>query len=470
MTFIAAPGSIVISGAQTAGVGSDTIFTFNGPATINAALDLTNATAGTKDITFNDSAAVTGNITSAGGDVDFGDTLSLGAAISTAGGDITLTDDVTLTANSSIHTGTTDIAFGGTLDGAFDLALTTTGDIDFTDDVGSATPVEDITIANAQDVTFSGSLEAASLTRTAGTGTHQITGIMDMSGNVSIATTGNVTFGDNGTYGGNFSADAGAGNMVFSGPLDGAGDLTLTTTGDITFADDAGGVTPLGDVVIDPHDFIAGGSFDAASFTLTNGTGLVNFSAGTGLTTTGDISITTNGNILGTYTGTNGVLDAGAGNITATVSFATLDIDSAPATLNAGYIGTPGPVTQFMANLIAIDGQRHPWPAGIPNDDFTFAGLYIGGSDSSGGGGSTPPSAQPPVTGPGSEPSPATPHVTAPHDRQVTPTLATGFDALFNIARIERSTEEALPVKLSSEPQCDAASAYASCATVFPSP
>ena len=36
----------MISGAQTAGVASNTTFTFNGPATLNAPLDLTNATGG----------------------------------------------------------------------------------------------------------------------------------------------------------------------------------------------------------------------------------------------------------------------------------------------------------------------------------------------------------------------------------------------------------------------------------------
>ena len=57
-------GSIVIAGAQTAGAASDTIFTFSGPATINAPLDLTNATSGTQAITFNGTAAVNADITS----------------------------------------------------------------------------------------------------------------------------------------------------------------------------------------------------------------------------------------------------------------------------------------------------------------------------------------------------------------------------------------------------------------------
>ncbi len=212
----------------------------------------------------------------------------------------------------------------------------------------------------------------------------------------------------------------------------------------------------------------AGGSFNAASFTLTGGTGLVDFSAGTGLMTTGDISIATNGNILGTYTGTNGILDAGAGSITATVSFGTLDISGAGATLSAGYIGAPGAVTQTMANLISIDGQRYPWPAGIPNDSFTFASLYIGGSEPHSGGpegdGGTSPVLPP---DPGPEPGPAPPPGPEPSGRPVTPAPEIAFDSLmFDIARIQRSTEMILPVELATKPQCDAASAYASCDAV----
>ena len=139
----AAAGSIVISGAQTAVAASDTIFTFSGPATINAPLDLSNAAGGTQAITFNDSAAVNADITSGGGDIAFNDTLTLNADIVTDGGDITLADDVTLTGASSIDTDSADIDFGGTLDGAFGLTLSTTGDVDFSNDVGAGTALDD---------------------------------------------------------------------------------------------------------------------------------------------------------------------------------------------------------------------------------------------------------------------------------------------------------------------------------------
>jgi hypothetical protein len=280
-----AGGSITITGLQDAGVGSATTFTFSGPANIDAALDLTNATGGTQAITFHGVA-------------------DIGAAVDSAAGDLTFADDVTLTGTGSIDTGSADILFSGTLDGAFDLEL--------------------------------------------------------------------------------------------------------TTTGDITFAGDVGGATPLGDVIVDPRHLTAGGSFDAASFTLLGGTGNVSFAAGTGLNVTGDIAIDTNGNITGTYTGVNGVLEAGTGTITATTSFATLDISGAAATLSAGYIGTPGTANQAMANRIKIGGAGHPFLPGDPA--YRFAGFIIGAFPP-GGGGDRPPEPTPPVVTP---PVPPVPPVILP--------------------------------------------------------
>ena len=224
-------------------------------------------------------------------------------------------------------------------------------------------------------MTFAGVLDAASLTLTGGTGAVLVTGAADVSGAIDLTTTGAVTFGDNVTYGGDVAVDSGAGDITFSGTLDGSGDMELTTTNDILFVGDVGGVTRLGDVTIDPRHLTAG-AFNAASFTFTNGTGNVTF-GGTGLNTTGDIGIDTNGNVTGTYAGANGLFDAGAGSITATVSFTGLDIAGAGVTLSAGYIGAPGAADQTMANLISIDGLRNPWPMGIPSPAYTFAGFQM---------------------------------------------------------------------------------------------
>jgi hypothetical protein len=244
------------------------------------------------------------------------------------------------------------------------------------------------------------------------------------------------------TLGADVEIAAGDGDMTFSDTLDGTFDLEVTTTGDIAFAADVGAIAPLGDVTVDPHDLTAGGSFDAASFTLTGGTGNVDFSAGTGLTVTGDVTITTNGNILGAYTGTNGLLDAGAGSILATVSFAALDISGAAANLLAGYIGAPGAVTQTMANLISINGQRQPWPVGIPNDNFTFAGLYIGGSGGGGGGSQQGGGVPAPVSPPAEPIHPVPPPVEAQTPPMTENSDFPIFSSLFAPARVERSARE----------------------------
>jgi hypothetical protein len=129
---------------------------------------------------------------------------------------------------------------------------------------------------------------------------------------------------------------------------------------------------------------------------LAGGTGAMDFTAGDGLTASGDIAFTTNGNILGSYVGTDGVLHAGAGSIAATVSFTTLDINGAAAALLGGYIGAPGPASQEMANLISIGGVAYPALASGPT--YTYEGFHIGQAPASiGGSGSVPPVSQTPV-------------------------------------------------------------------------
>jgi hypothetical protein len=466
----AAAGSIVISGAQTAGAASDTIFTFSGPATINAPLDLTNATGGTQAITFNDSAAVNADITTGGGDLAFNDTLSLGADIATGGGDITLADDVTLTGTSSIDTDTADIVLSGTLDGTQDMTLATTGDVSFTGIVGGGAALDALTIVDAADVTFLDDLNTDSFVLTSGSGAVLVTSVAELTGDIDLTTTGAVIFGDALIFGGDVAVDTGASDISFNGTVDGPGDMELTTTNDILFADDVGSVTPLGNVLIDPRHFTAG-AFSAASFALTNGTGNVTF-GGTGLLTTGDISIDTNGNITGTYEGANGLFDAGAGTITATVSFGTLDIGGAGATLSAGYIGAPGVADQTMANLISIGGVSYPVLVGDPA--YTFAGFIIGGAlapppggggGGGNGGGSTPLPVTPP-TGPGT-----TPPSTHPNGQPVTSAPDASFHPpLLDLGRLQCSAEMMVQAaKRPSGAACGAASAHASEDALLPS-
>jgi filamentous hemagglutinin family protein len=385
-----------------------------------------------------------------------------------AAGNITLTGNTMDLANLSVQTAdditvrtrtaATTIGLGG---GAGTLNLSDT-ELGFFDAAGTlnigradGTGVMTIGAYNAWNspVTFltdptgsivvSGAQSAAAASDAALTFSGPLTLSADIDASAATGGTQAISFDTPITLGADVQITAGDGDVSFADAVDGAHDLEITTTGDVSFAADVGGITPLADVTIDPHDFIAGGSFHAASFTLTGGTGLVDFTAGTGLTTTGDISIDTNGNILGAYTGTNGLLDAGAGSILATVSFAALDISGAAANLLAGYIGAPGAVTQTMANLISIDGQRYPWPMGIPNDDFTFAGLYIGGSGG-GGGGSQPGGGVAPA--PVSPPVEPPPSVAPPAEPQMPPMTENPdfslFSSLFAPSRVERSALE----------------------------
>ena len=168
------------------------------------------------------------------------------------------------------------------------------------------------------------------------------------------------------------------------------------------------------------------------------------------------------------------MFDSGAGTITATVSFTGLDIAGPGRHLSAGYIGAPGAADQTMANLISIDGMRNPWPMGIPNPAYTFAGFQIGAA-------CRPRwrrrrwgrqhAARPLLPIPGTGPGPVTPPVTAPGGWPVTPGRTTSFDVLpGDIARIQRSAEIMVrSVKLPPEPQCDAASAYATCDAILQS-
>jgi filamentous hemagglutinin family protein len=322
-------------------------------------------------------------------------------------------------------------------------------------------PTGAITVAGAQTataasdaaLTFSGpvALNAAIDVTAATGGTQAITFNDTLDLGADITSDGDMNFGGDVTLSADVVLDAGTGDFVFDGTVEGTQDLEITTTADITFNDDVGGTTRLGDVTVDPRHFTAG-AFNAASFTLTNGTGIVNFT-GAGLNTTGDIGIETNDDILGTYAGTNGTLDAGAGDLAATVSFSGLDISGAAATLLAGYIGTPGAATQAMANLISIDGVSHPGLPGSPA--YTFAGFIIGTfpPGSVGGGGSSDDSGVSPVPVSPLEPAhPAPPAEPQTPSSPVTVTpQPTGAFSLSDPARPARTAQEMAGMRMKTK-------------------
>ncbi len=403
-------GNTVFGGA----VGNTTALTgltVTGPASIAGNVTLTNAAlsvSGLTTLTGNSTLSTgTGNITLAG--VAAGtNTLTLaGTGGLTMSGSFTSTNTamtfnrvVTLAGATTVNTGTAATTFSSTIDGNTSLTLLGTGTKTFSGAVGGSTALTALTVTgnttlggnvttNNGNVVFN-NLVTLSGSRNINTGTGNITlsGItaaantFTMTGTGGLNLTGNFTstntafnFNRDATLTGATSVSTGSGAVTFK-KIDGAQNLTVNTTGNITFSDSVGSTTRLGTVTITNANALSANSFKSGSFTQSAGTGTTNF-AGTGLNTTNNISITSSG-ITGTYFGIGGQLHSGTGAINATTSFNTLNITGASANLLAGYIGSAGPATQSMANLISINNISHPNLT--PNANFKFGGFTIGAS------------------------------------------------------------------------------------------
>ncbi|MCB1532891.1 MAG: filamentous hemagglutinin N-terminal domain-containing protein [Alphaproteobacteria bacterium] len=201
-------------------------------------------------------------------------------------------------------------------------------------------------------------------------------GMLNFNGNVelgaAIDTNGNVlTFNDPLTLISNSALTTGAADIAFNNTVDGAFDLALNTSGDIDFNGAVGNTTRLGDVTINgANNVTALGTFKVDELTINASTGTSAFAA---VNATNDINIDAQA-ISGSFLGANGVLNANAGAVNATVSFDALDISGASAALLGGYIGAPGTANQAMANLISVGGVLMP----SPDSNYTFEGFTIG--------------------------------------------------------------------------------------------
>jgi outer membrane autotransporter protein len=161
-------------------------------------------------------------------------TLILGGNVTTAGSQ-TFNGALALGANISMtSTGGSGIAFNSTLDGAYALAVNTSGATVF-NDVGSVTAL-------------------TSLTTNAG-------GSTTLNGNVT--TTGAQTYNDAVTLGADDSlTSTGGGAIIFNSTVDGAQQLGVTTTGAVAFNGVVGGTTALTGLSV------TGGTFTAGAMTI----------------------------------------------------------------------------------------------------------------------------------------------------------------------------------------------------------
>lgn len=270
--------------------------------------------AGTGTTTFNGNVTTSG-LTGVAVTASAIDLQAITVKTTAAAAPVNLQGSVTLTGNTLINTaaGGGAITFGDTLDGTQTLGLAAgTGNITFVGAVGT-TPLSDVTITSANNVTAQGAFTAASLTQTAGTGTTELDGAVTVSDATGLSLTtaavklkgptitagaGPVNFAAPVILTGNLSIDTSVGNapITFGQTLDGAENLSLKAgTGNIVFAGAVGGGTPLSDVTItNAGNVTAQGSFSAASLTqLAGGSttdldGAVTVSDTTGLVLTGN--------------------------------------------------------------------------------------------------------------------------------------------------------------------------------------
>ncbi|OJF76655.1 MAG: hypothetical protein BKP49_05700 [Treponema sp. CETP13] len=264
----------------------------SGTTTINAGI----ATSGASKTVFIDSTGITtiastGSVSSTSGNITFGASeagtlTTAGNVTTTAGGNVVFTNAVIL---SDAVIVTTDGATGGdiifsdsiTNASAQELELTAgTGNIVFGGNVGSiGTYLGAITISSANNVngdttnagattgTATGTIYAASLTQSAGTGTTELgdvtttnevslTGVnLVLNGAVTTSTAGAVTLAETGTIGINAAITTTGGNVSINSTgtttVAAAADITTNTSGNsVTFGDTTytGSLTTAGDI------------------------------------------------------------------------------------------------------------------------------------------------------------------------------------------------------------------------------
>jgi probable HAF family extracellular repeat protein len=260
-----------------------------------------------------------GNISTAGGPVIFqGPIINLtGSSIRSNGGYIRFEGPVVLNNNIQTNSAGGNITFLNTLNSApntqYSAQLSAgTGDINFNSAVGGITPVGNLSIANAQNVTAASTIAAASLQQSAGTGTTNLLGDVtttDLAG-VNITISNNITTRNITTQGQiiHLSSQVGAvlaSNLDSSGAAGDGGAIALIAatniqTGEINSSGirNGGAITVNAGGKITTDSIYSAGNLSGGQISLTSNSDittarLVSFSHGTG----GDIILQGAGNI-----------------------------------------------------------------------------------------------------------------------------------------------------------------------------
>jgi len=186
---------------------------FSGP--LNGAFSLTANSTGTT--TF--ASAVGGTTALASLTTDAGGTTAIDGSSVTTTGAQTYGENVTLGAATTLaSTGGGNVTLGGTANGAFALAVNTSGITAFNGSVGGTTPLASLTTDAPGSTSISGGF---------------------------IASTGSQTYGDAVVLGAATTLSSGGNSITLGSTVNGAQALTVNTTGATTFSGAVGGSTAL---------------------------------------------------------------------------------------------------------------------------------------------------------------------------------------------------------------------------------
>lgn len=325
-------------------------------------------------------------------------TVQTAGDITTDGQTITFTNAVTLTDDGLVTFDTTnsgavatgaDIEFLSTLDGddncddSFTLNAGSAGDITFTDTVGSIEPLGDIRIVEANNVTFSDAVTAATLTQVAGNGLTQFDGAVSLKGAGGLTLTAtNVTLNSTvdtlaaGNGGGVTIVNSGnliladSSSFTLDGAFDQSGGGAITTGADISTTADAvqfsNAVTLSEDVSIDTGaglgnitflDTVDAASVRSAGLALNGGMGDIRFDGIVGATELKHLAVTS---------ATNATFNQSlsAGEISQTAGTGTTTFKSSVTTTQAAGISLTG--TNFtFGDLTDIDNVATTGGGGV---------------------------------------------------------------------------------------------------------
>jgi len=407
-------GTVTTTGAQTysGGVflGANTTLTETGPgdisftSAVDGAFSLTVSTPGAANF-----ASPVGSITALTSLVTNAGTTNInGSSINTTGLQ-TYNNPVVVGANTTLSSsGSGNITFASTVNGASSLTVNTTGTTTFGGAVGGTTALASLTtdaggttIINGGSVTTSGAQsygDAVTLganTTFASTGSGNITfvstvngafaltantaGVTTLGGAVggttaltsvttdaagsthinggTINTTGAQTYNDAVVLGANTTlASTGSGNIALASTVDGAFALTVNTAGVTTFGGAVGGTTALTSITTN-----AGGS------TAINGGAITTSGAQTyndAVTLGADATLTTSGSAILFNSTVNGAhsltATAGAGNVTfaGAVGGATAltGLTASGNNIAAAAVTTTGPISLTAQNNVTLNG------------------------------------------------------------------------------------------------------------------